>query len=63
MIIDIVRCQECKFASTNATVMTDKTIMRCNVFRAMTEPNGYCYKGERKDTETYDVKDGVRITI
>ena len=63
MIIDIVRCQECKFASTNATVMTDKTIMRCNVFRAMTEPNGYCYKGERKESETYETKPGVQIKI
>ena len=43
-----VRCRDCKFASSNATVMTEHPIMRCNIFRAMTDPNGFCYKGERK---------------
>lgn len=45
---EVVRCSECKFASSNATVMTEYPIMRCNIFRAMTDPNGFCYKGERK---------------
>ena len=45
---EVVRCSDCKFASSNTTVMTEHPIMRCNIFRAMTDPNGFCYKGERK---------------
>ena len=61
--IDVVYCKECKFGSTNKTVMTENPIMRCAIFRTMTEPNGFCYKGERREGETYETKPGVRIQI
>ena len=60
---DVVYCKECKFGSTNKTVMTDNPIMRCAIFRTMTEPNGFCYKGERREGETYETKPGVQIKI
>ena len=60
---EIVRCSECKFASTNKSVMTENPLMRCAIFRTMTEPNGFCYKGERREGETYETKPGVQIKI
>ena len=44
----IVRCKDCKFCTINATVMTAQTLVHCNEFRSMTNPEGYCYKGERR---------------
>lgn len=62
-LTEIPFCKECKFGSTNKTVMTENPIMRCAVFKTMTEPNGFCYKGERREGETYETKPGVRIQI
>jgi hypothetical protein len=41
-VVEVVRCKECIFASS------DGTICRCGV-GAETQPNGYCHKGERKE--------------
>lgn len=62
-LTEIPFCKECKFGSTNKTVMTENPIMRCAIFRTMTEPNGFCYKGERREGETYETKPGVCISI
>lgn len=44
----VVRCKDCRYCTTNTTVMTTQTLVHCNAHRIMTEWDGYCYKGERR---------------
>lgn len=44
----IVRCKDCRFCTTNTTVMTTQTLVHCNAHRIMTDWDGFCYKGERR---------------
>lgn len=44
----VVRCKDCRFCTTNTSVMTTQTMVHCNAWRVMTDWDGYCYKGERR---------------
>lgn len=46
--VEVVRCKDCRYCTTNTTVMTTQTLVHCNAHRIMTEWDGYCYKGERR---------------